>query len=128
MVVDDTAIVRRMLVRALSNCDDLAVVAEATDGYEAIELVRRTRPDAVIMDIKMPGMGGVEATALIKAEFPDVEILAYSSDGSFRQAAIDAGASAFVMKDVRVTGAAFTTPRIGGACRRPGIQAPARQE
>lgn len=85
----------------LSLHGDLEVVAEAADGAAAIEQVARHRPDVVMMDLLMPGIDGIEATRRIKAEYPDVEVVALTSfvEESRVIAAIEAGASGFLLKD-----------------------------
>jgi PAS domain S-box-containing protein len=87
-----------MLKRVLRDYGDLQVVGEAANGHEAIEVVRRERPDAVVMDLRMPRMDGVEATRAIKEEFPEVVVVAFSSDGSLQDSVLRAGASDFVFK------------------------------
>lgn len=101
LLVDDHAMVRRGMRDFLSLHDDLEVVAEAADGAAAIEQVARHRPDVVMMDLLMPGIDGIEATRRIKAEYPDVEIVALTSfiEESRVIAAIEAGAAGFLLKD-----------------------------
>jgi CheY-like chemotaxis protein len=99
LVVDDTDHVRRMLVEIL-NMHGFDVAAEAADGAEAVEEARRTEPDIVVMDYKMPGTDGLEATRLIRAERPDQTVILYSAylDDEVRARARDAGVSACVAK------------------------------
>lgn len=99
LVVDDTDHVRRMLVEILS-MHGFDVAAEAADGAEAVEQTRRTEPDIVVMDYKMAGTDGLEATRLIRAERPDQSVILYSAylDEKLRAQAREAGVSACIAK------------------------------
>jgi CheY-like chemotaxis protein len=99
LVVDDTDHVRRMLVEIL-NMHGFEVAAEASDGAEAVEEVRRADPDIVVMDYKMPRIDGLEATRLIRAERPDQTVILYSAylDEQLRERAREAGVSACIAK------------------------------
>jgi DNA-binding NarL/FixJ family response regulator len=101
LLVDDHAMVRRGLRDFLSLHDDLEVVGEAADGGGAIEQAGALRPDIVVMDLMLPGIDGIEATARIKAAYPEVEIVALTSfvEEARALAAIEAGASGFLLKD-----------------------------
>ena len=71
ILVAEDHLVARVGVSAIVNMQpDMAVVAEAANGQQAVELYRQHRPDVVLLDLRMPGMGGVEAAAAIRAEFP----------------------------------------------------------
>ena len=103
LIVDDQALVRvgfRMIIEAR---DDLEVVGEAGDGEQAVRLAAQTRPDVVLMDVRMPGMDGLAATAKLTAA-PDaprvIMLTTYDLDESL-YAALRAGASGFLLKDVR---------------------------
>ncbi|MFI9555708.1 response regulator [Nonomuraea endophytica] len=102
VIVDDQALVRtgfRMILAA----DGIEVVAEAADGAEAVAAVRRTRPDVVLMDIRMPGTDGIEATRQIVSGGADdtrVLILTTYDLDHYVYAALTAGASGFLLKDV----------------------------
>jgi DNA-binding NarL/FixJ family response regulator len=101
VIADDQALVRigfRMILTARG----IEVVGEAGDGVEAIEAVRRLRPDVVLMDIRMPTMDGLEATRRILAESPDCRVLMLTTFDLDRYvyAALAAGASGFLLKDV----------------------------
>jgi DNA-binding NarL/FixJ family response regulator len=101
VLVDDHAVVRTGLAQLLSGADDIEVVGQAGDGAEAIEVVRETRPDVVVMDLQMPGMDGVEATRRIVAEElgGEVVVLTSFSDNARIVAALDAGAVGYLLKD-----------------------------
>ena len=79
VLVDDHAMVRRGMRDFLGLHDDLEVVGEAGDGAAAIALVDELRPDVVVMDLLMPNVDGIEATARIKAAHPDIEVIALTS-------------------------------------------------
>ena len=125
VVADDQALVRtgfRMILAA----DGIEVVAEAANGAEAIDAVRRTRPDVVLMDIRMPGLDGLEATRRILAwegPCPRVLMLTTFDLDQYVYAALTAGASGFLLKDVtpeQLT-AAVRLVRSGDALLAPSI-------
>jgi DNA-binding NarL/FixJ family response regulator len=101
LLVDDEALVRAGLRMILETTDDLAVVGEAEDGRAALEAVARHRPDVVLMDVRMPGLDGLSATAAIRAhaEPPSVVVLTTfdTDDAVFR--ALEVGATGFLLKD-----------------------------
>jgi DNA-binding NarL/FixJ family response regulator len=102
VVVDDQALVRAGFRMILEAEPDIDVVGEAADGMEAIELVERARPDVILMDIRMPRLDGVEATARIlgtASEGPKVLILTTFDLDEYVFAALRAGASGFLLKD-----------------------------
>jgi len=100
VLVDDHAVVRRGLEQLLSGVSDITVVGTAADGEQAIEVVRQTRPDVVLMDLQMPGIDGVAATRQIVADGgPDVLVLTSFSDAERIVAALDAGAVGYLLKD-----------------------------
>lgn len=102
LLADDHALVREGTRRLIEAESDLEVVAEAASGEEAIEATRRLRPDIAIMDIAMPGMGGIAATRAIKAECAETAILALSAydDEPYLVALLEAGAAGFLLKNV----------------------------
>ncbi|WP_019060912.1 response regulator [Streptomyces prunicolor] len=102
VIADDQALVRTGFGMILA-ADGIEVTAEAADGAEALAAVRRTRPDVVLMDIRMPRMDGIEATRRILADGPDgtkVIILTTYDLDHYVYAALTAGASGFLLKDV----------------------------
>ncbi len=103
LIADDQALVRsgfRMIVEARS---DLEVVGEAESGEEAVELCERLRPDVVLMDVRMPGVDGIEATRRLVAAGNPARILVLTTFDldEYVYAAVRAGASGFLLKDVR---------------------------
>lgn len=101
LVVDDQQLVREGLMSLLDLMDDIEVVGGASDGVEAVRLVAETTPQVVLMDLRMPRMGGAEATARILADHPDVAVLALSTyaDDESIAAALNAGARGYLTKD-----------------------------
>ena len=125
VVADDQALVRTGF-RMILTADGIEVVAEASNGTEAIDAVRRTRPDVVLMDIRMPGLDGLEATRRILAadgDAPRVLMLTTFDLDEYVYAALAAGASGFLLKDVtpeQLT-AAVRLVRAGDALLAPSI-------
>jgi DNA-binding NarL/FixJ family response regulator len=101
LLVDDDALVRAGLRLILSSADDLEVVGETDDGASAVAAVRRHRPDVVLMDIRMPQMDGITATAALRrlAPAPQVVVLTTFQADEHVVAALRAGASGFLVKD-----------------------------
>ena len=100
LVADDHPIVRGGIVSLLGAADDIEVVGEATDGLEAVRLAASLEPDLVLMDLRMPGIDGDEATSRILAAQPTVRVVVlttYESDVSILTA-IEAGASGYLLK------------------------------
>ena len=126
MVVDDQALVRRGFALVLDNEPDIEVVAEAGTGVEAIEKAREQQPDIILMDIRMPEMDGLEATARIleTGDTPSrVIILTTFDPDEYVFRALQAGASGFVLKDIPPESLveAVRTVADGGAMLAPGI-------
>jgi DNA-binding NarL/FixJ family response regulator len=101
LIADDQALVRVGLRKILENEPDLTVTAEAADGQDAIAVARRTRPDVVLMDIRMPVLDGIEATRRIVAAQPASRVLILTTFGldDYVYDALRAGASGFMLKD-----------------------------
>jgi NarL family two-component system response regulator LiaR len=104
LLADDHAVVREGTKELLEREADLEVVAEASDGKEAVQLAIRQRPDVVVMDFAMPELNGIEATRQIKAIAPGIAVLvltAYDSD-QYIFGFLEAGAAGYLLKDVHV--------------------------
>jgi DNA-binding NarL/FixJ family response regulator len=101
ILVDDQALVRAGLQRILRQKDGFEIMAECTDGSEVVKAVGVHRPDVVVMDVRMKGVGGVEATRLLRSDpaAPPVLVLTTFDDDEVLSAALRAGASGFVLKD-----------------------------
>ncbi len=100
LIADDHALVREGIAAFLKLCDDVEVVAEASDGIEAIEKTRKFRPDIVIMDINMPKLGGLETTIEIKKMAPDIKVLVLTQyeDREYISRFLKAGVSGYLLK------------------------------
>jgi DNA-binding NarL/FixJ family response regulator len=100
LCVDDHPIVRDGIAYALQKQSDMELVAEAVNGLEAIEAFRKYRPDVTLMDLQMPGMGGIEATAEIRKEFPQARIVILTTYSGDIQAskALKLGAVGYLLK------------------------------
>jgi DNA-binding NarL/FixJ family response regulator len=103
LLADDQPLLRRGFRMILEAEEDLTVAAEAGDGEEAVDLARRHAPDVVLMDIRMPGTDGIEATRRITAADPAVRVLVLTTFDldEYAFGALRAGASGFLLKDVR---------------------------
>ena len=100
LVADDHHLVRTSIVHLLNAEKDINVVGEAADGEEAIAQTRRLNPDVVVMDIRMPGIGGLEATRKIRRLTSDIRILVLTAfiEEAFAQRLLEAGAHGFISK------------------------------
>lgn len=101
LIVDDHAVVRQGLRMYLSLDPDIEIVGEAADGREALHKTRAYEPDVVLMDLLMPVMSGVEAIAALRAEHPDIEVVAVTSvlEDELVVRAVQAGATGYLLKD-----------------------------
>lgn len=103
LIADDHPLVREALHRALDVEEDMKVVAEASDGEEAVKLASELKPDVVVMDIVMPKVNGIEATRKIKEIAPDIAILILTAydDDEYVLGLLDAGAAGYLLKSAR---------------------------
>ena len=127
VIADDHAMVRAGLSQLLGSFDDLEVVGTASDGLEAVDAVGELRPDVVLMDLSMPNMDGIEATAAVKQQYPDTHVVVLTTFQEPRQvsAALGAGASGYLVKDVEpeVLVAGIRAAVQGGAPLSPSVAA-----
>ena len=100
LVADDHALVREGIIALLNRHDDIEVLAEAADGKETIDKATKLRPDIVLMDLAMPGLGGLEATLEIKKANPDIKILVLSQydDKEYISRLLKAKVSGYILK------------------------------
>lgn len=105
VIADDHPLFRNGVRNLLKTTEDLEVVGEASSGDEALELAAALQPDLILMDIRMPGLNGIEATRLIKEQFPRVEVLMLTmfQDDQSVFTAMRAGAKGYVLKDADET-------------------------
>lgn len=104
LVVDDTPLIRSTIAQVVRrDAAEIAQVFEAVNGIEAVELARRRRPEIVLMDIRMPGLDGLQASAAIRAELPQTRIIILSAYDEFPyvQKALQLGAVDYLLKPVR---------------------------
>jgi DNA-binding NarL/FixJ family response regulator len=125
LLADDQPLLRRGFRMILEAEGDLIVAAEAADGEEAVDLARRHAPDVVLMDIRMPGIDGIEATQRIAAADTHVRVLVLTTFDldEYAFGALRAGASGFLLKDVRPAElvAAIRTVAAGDAVVSPRV-------
>ena len=100
VIADDHHLIRQGLRDLLSKESDIQVVAEATDGQDVMDTIRRIRTDVIVMDVEMPGIGGIEATRRIRASFSEIQVVMMSmhSDPDLIRKALDNGARGYVLK------------------------------
>ncbi len=103
LIADDHSVVRKGLRMFLGRDPEIVLVGEAADGQEAVALARQRRPDVVLMDLLMPGMDGIAATAIIRRELPETEVIALTSvlESDSVVGAIKAGAIGYLLKDTQ---------------------------
>ncbi|MDH5784391.1 MAG: UvrY/SirA/GacA family response regulator transcription factor [Chromatiales bacterium] len=104
LLVDDHDLVRTGIRRLLDDVSGIKVYAEAGSGEDAISSARKTRPDVVLMDVSMPGIGGLEATRKLKQIYPDLPIIIVTvhTDAPFPSSLLKAGATGYLHKGVSV--------------------------
>jgi DNA-binding NarL/FixJ family response regulator len=100
LIADDHALMREGIGALLRSHDDLEVVGEAADGQEAVARCRRLRPDVVLMDVAMPGLGGLEATLQLRREMPEVRVLVLTQydDREYVARFLKCGVAGYVLK------------------------------
>src|SRR3974390_2493764 len=98
LLVDDHALVREGVRQILDHEPDISVVGEAESGEAALEMLKRMQPNVVLLDVRMPGIGGIEAARRISSDFPEVQVLMLSAFGEFVLEALRAGASGFILQ------------------------------
>ena len=125
LIVDDQTITRSGLQTLLATASSIEIVGEARDGEEAIELADSLQPDVILMDLRMPGINGIEATRRIRRTSPHISILVLTvfEDDTSVFPAIRAGASGYLLKDTEQDELlrAIQTVADGGAIFSPGI-------
>ncbi len=102
IVVDDQAVVRQGFVALINTVSDMEVVAEGINGEQAIELYRQHKPDVMLIDLRMPVIGGVEAITKIRQEFPEARLIVlttYDGDEDIYRS-LQAGAKGYLLKDM----------------------------
>jgi DNA-binding NarL/FixJ family response regulator len=101
LIVDDHEVVREGLRLSLSRAPHIRVVGEAADGATAVALAERRRPDVVIMDVRMPGMDGLEATKILSQKAPDVAVLIFTaySERPLLRRGLESGAKGYILKE-----------------------------
>jgi DNA-binding NarL/FixJ family response regulator len=101
LIVDDHEVVREGLRLSLSRTPHIRVVGEAADGASAVELAERRKPDVVIMDVRMPGIDGLEATKMLSERVPEVKVLIFTafSERSLLGRGLESGAKGYILKE-----------------------------
>lgn len=100
LVVDDHDLVRTGITRMLADIDGLQVVGQAESGEDALKFARELKPDVVLMDVKMPGIGGLEATRKLQRSYPDIKVVAVTvcEEDPFPTRLLQAGAAGYLTK------------------------------
>jgi DNA-binding NarL/FixJ family response regulator len=102
LTVDDHQLLREGIAAVIESQEDMTLVAQASNGREAVESFRRLRPDGTLMDLRMPDMSGIEAITAIRAEFPDARVVVLTTYAGDAQAAaaLKAGAAGYLLKNL----------------------------
>ncbi len=124
LLADDNTLLRASLAKLIGLWRPHCVIAEASDGREAVEKARKLKPNVILMDIRMPNMDGIEATRLIKAEMPETKIimLTVSEEEEDLFEAISSGAHGYLLKDMQPE---ELFEMLEGALRGEAVVAPA---
>jgi len=106
LIVDDNTLLKEVVTAFLMKYDDIQVVGEASDGFEAIAMAREIRPDVILMDNSMPRLGGYEATIEIKKTNPEIKILVFTlwDDKEYVSRFFEAGVSGYLLKQEMASG------------------------
>jgi DNA-binding NarL/FixJ family response regulator len=120
LLLDDHPLMREGIAAALGNHADVLLVAEGSDGAEALSLFREHRPDVVLMDLQMPRVSGIEATIAIRSEFPDARIIVLTAHHGDVQVvrALKAGAVGYLLKNTLRTELVDTIRSVHAGQRR----------
>jgi DNA-binding NarL/FixJ family response regulator len=125
LIADDHALMRAGVRAILAATEDIEVVGEAEDGDAAVREIRRIEPDVVLMDVAMPGLGGLEATLIVRKEKPDVKILVLTQydDHEYVSRFLKAGVSGYILKGAAASElvSAIRAVDRGGLALDPGI-------
>lgn len=125
LIADDQELIRQSLSFVLDAQADIEMVGTASNGREAIELVRKQKPDVVLMDIRMPEVDGVECTRLIKAAHSEIKVIILTTfdDDEYVFGALRYGASGYLLKGVSVSELASAVREVvrGGSIIMPGV-------
>jgi two-component system, NarL family, response regulator LiaR len=110
VIVDDQFKVHQAITASLELLDDIRVVGQGSSGHDAVMLCQQVTPDIVLMDVHMPEMDGIEATAIISEKYPQIKVLALSSfqDEAQVRAMMDAGAVGYILKSSSIDDLAST--------------------
>jgi two-component system response regulator DesR len=119
LLADDQALVRGAIAALLQMEDDIIVVAEVADGSEVVEACADSGPDVVLLDVDMPGLDGISATAEVKRRFPEVRVLVVTTFGrpGYVRRALRAGADGFIVKDTPASELAETVRKVASGRR-----------
>lgn len=125
LVVDDHTLVREGTAKMLELAGEFEVIGQASAAREALDKIKELNPDVVLMDIKMPGINGIEATRMIKAEWPEVEVIILSmyDEDEYVVEAVKAGATGYLLKDSSQDdlARAIRIVHSGGSLIQPGL-------
>lgn len=119
LIADDHSIVRAGLSRLVEESGDMAVVAEAADGREAIRLIRKLRPDVAVIDLSMPEIDGLEVINRLRPEFPDLPIIVLTmhTENQYVVRAIEAGARGYITKQSAPENLVHAIRKVHGGAR-----------